>query len=198
MANNGGESQGSGEPKKAVPGEGSATSLPSESLSSSESQTTPPTNSQPTGSKSRSKEAVDPDSDSQSRRSLDTGTGVAPQYDRYAGAGVEDVSHAGTLRGWVTRTNVAPQYGKYAETDVVDVTHADKVRKLIVIWLLSLLSGTIVLGIAGVATAKLMGSEVADVRSFFEIVFSAIIALVSTAVGFYFATEARKQGPPKG
>ena len=110
--------------------------------------------------------------------------------------GIGADAHAG--RSPVIRTNVEPPYGKYAETDVEDVTHADKVRKLIVIWLLSLLTGTIVLGIVGVATAKVMGVDVADVRSFFEIVFSAVIALVSTAVGFYFATEARKQGPPRG
>lgn len=107
----------------------------------------------------------------------------------------EDVAGGGPR---AKRTNIVPQYGKTKESDVVDVTHADRVRKIIVIWLLSLLSGTIVLGIAAVATVKWTGAATSDVRSIFEIMFSAVVTLVSTAVGFYFATEARKQGPPKG
>ena len=120
-------------------------------------------------------------------------TTVTPDYERYAFAGgaSDDSSHG-------EKKNLVPQYGMYAESDVEDVTHTDKVRKTIVVWLLGLLSGTIALGITGVATTRWTGVSVADVRSVFDIAFTAVVALVSTAVGFYFASEARKQGPPKG
>lgn len=107
---------------------------------------------------------------------------ISPPYDDY------EIGSSGAT---------APEYDKFKTASVEDVTHADKVRKLIVVWLLSILSGTIALGMASVATTKWTTIPADDIRTFFQIVFSAVVTLVSTAVGFYFGTEVRRQGQSK-
>lgn len=86
----------------------------------------------------------------------------------------------------------------YNITGAAVVSHDDQVRRLLATRLLWLLTGTICAGILLLVTTPLTGLDAEDVKSWFGVIFTAVLTLVSTAVGFYFGAESRKQGTQTG
>ncbi len=75
----------------------------------------------------------------------------------------------------------------------VQVQHADHVRQLIAVWLLAMLTGTIAAAIILVGFGHLWGLDVAEARPVLEILFTAVVTLVSSAVGFYFGQKSKER-----
>jgi len=66
----------------------------------------------------------------------------------------------------------------------------EDVREFLAKWLLGLLAGTMLVGAAMMVTRRWTHISGDDTRLFFQVGFSAIIALVSAATGFYFGNSA--------
>lgn len=64
----------------------------------------------------------------------------------------------------------------------------EDVREFLAKRLLALLAGTLLLGAAMMMTRRWTQITAEDTRIFFQVAFSAIIALVSAATGFYFGS----------
>ncbi len=62
-------------------------------------------------------------------------------------------------------------------------------RKLLANRLVWLLVGTIALGFLLMLLAKPMHMDVDDFRTFFGVIFTAVVTLVSTVIGFYFGSQ---------
>lgn len=77
----------------------------------------------------------------------------------------------------------------------VRIQHADHVRHLIAIWLLAMLTGTIASAIVLVGFGHLWGLDVATALPVIQILFTAVVTLVSSAVGFYYGQKS-KETPP--
>lgn len=83
----------------------------------------------------------------------------------------------------------------YAQLRGSNKAKEDSVRQQITFWLLGILAGTIAFSIVLVGFGNLWGADIEDVRSLMEVMFTAVVTLVSTAVGFYFGQRAREKSP---
>lgn len=73
--------------------------------------------------------------------------------------------------------------------EVEAVTHRDRVRWQLAKYLILLLAGTVFLTFALLATSKWTGVQSNEIRGVFDLMFTALVALVGSAVGFYFGAE---------
>jgi hypothetical protein len=69
------------------------------------------------------------------------------------------------------------------------VTPADRVRELLAKRLVWILAATIILGFGLLATTHWTHVAPDDVRSIFELFFTALVTLVSSVCGFYYGSE---------
>ena len=64
----------------------------------------------------------------------------------------------------------------------------ENVREFLARGLVTLLAATLAVGFLLIAFQRLTGVPAADIRTFFELIFGPLVALVSAATGFYFGS----------
>lgn len=69
------------------------------------------------------------------------------------------------------------------------ITQVDRVRELLAKRLVWLLAATILLGFVMLSTTRWTKLSPPDVKSSFELFFTALVTLVSSVIGFYFGSE---------
>ena len=66
----------------------------------------------------------------------------------------------------------------------------ENVREFLARGLVALLAATLAVGFLLIAFQHLTGVPLADIKTFFELIFGPLVALVSAATGFYFGSTA--------
>jgi hypothetical protein len=68
----------------------------------------------------------------------------------------------------------------------------ENVREFLAKRLIAILAGLLLIGFILLATERYTGLSTDDIRAFFELVFTPLIALVSAATGFYFGSSTNR------